>query len=381
MITEKTCKTCKIEKPAIEYYKNTRIKDGFNSKCKLCYEYERKNYKLKLDPNRINILKEKQCITCNLIKLTNEFYINRDSLDGFSFKCKICYNICGKESDRKRREPAKTKKKLAKELEDKLVGDGKRCSGCKEIKSKDQFCIKRNQKDGLNYYCKLCNLKVSRITWKNTRDRNKDNLDFSGTKKCKLCLVEKPKNEFNLALTNADGFDRYCKICKKIRKKAYVEKCEIKVATSVIDPNTLKKCNGCNIDLPITEFHMCKASPDGRQPRCSKCQYDPFAVSTNARARNARVKKYKPIPKEEIKTLLESHNYKCFYCGIEVKVGINLHLDHKMPIIRGGPHTIENLAPSCATCNLKKHRMTDVEYKEYLERKKLLMENRNSDAT
>ena len=41
---------------------------------------------------------------------------------------------------------------------------------------------------------------------------------------------------------------------------------------------------------------------------------------------------------------------RCIYCN-----GKYEHLDHIIPISKGGSHTKNNLAPSCAKCNLSKH--------------------------
>lgn len=72
--------------------------------------------------------------------------------------------------------------------------------------------------------------------------------------------------------------------------------------------------------------------------------------------------KSKNIPQFEIENLLKINDYKCFYCKIIVKRGINLHLDHKIPLSRGGSHSIDNLVPSCKTCNLQKGTKTNEEF-------------------
>ena len=40
----------------------------------------------------------------------------------------------------------------------------------------------------------------------------------------------------------------------------------------------------------------------------------------------------------------------CLYCGAASK-----HLDHIVPLSRGGRHSIGNLAPACVSCNQKKY--------------------------
>ncbi len=71
---------------------------------------------------------------------------------------------------------------------------------------------------------------------------------------------------------------------------------------------------------------------------------------------------FKNISQLEVDNLLNNNNNQCFYCKIFVKRGINLHLDHKVPLSRGGSHHINNLVPSCASCNLRKSTKTAEEF-------------------
>lgn len=41
----------------------------------------------------------------------------------------------------------------------------------------------------------------------------------------------------------------------------------------------------------------------------------------------------------------------CAYCGIEAKI---VHIDHVIPISRGGQSTLENMVVACRSCNLSK---------------------------
>jgi hypothetical protein len=48
--------------------------------------------------------------------------------------------------------------------------------------------------------------------------------------------------------------------------------------------------------------------------------------------------------------VLERDGYACAYCGSAK----NLHVDHIASVVRGGSNAFENLASSCAPCNLSK---------------------------
>ena len=45
---------------------------------------------------------------------------------------------------------------------------------------------------------------------------------------------------------------------------------------------------------------------------------------------------------------------RCWYCGCKLDP-FEFHVDHFHPKSRGGSNDIENLVPSCISCNLKKH--------------------------
>jgi 5-methylcytosine-specific restriction endonuclease McrA len=51
--------------------------------------------------------------------------------------------------------------------------------------------------------------------------------------------------------------------------------------------------------------------------------------------------------------IFERDGGRCRYCGVALDPK-NWHLDHIIPVSRGGPHTRINACASCPTCNLKK---------------------------
>lgn len=73
-------------------------------------------------------------------------------------------------------------------------------------------------------------------------------------------------------------------------------------------------------------------------------------------------KKYDETSKRERKYLtdkmrydvLKRDNFKCQKCGITVKDGAKLHVDHIVPVSKGGKTTLSNLQTLCDRCNLGK---------------------------
>jgi len=50
----------------------------------------------------------------------------------------------------------------------------------------------------------------------------------------------------------------------------------------------------------------------------------------------------------------QTNEHVCYICGTTVWLGVNLHMDHVVPISRGGVHCADNLRPACRFCNLSK---------------------------
>jgi len=72
------------------------------------------------------------------------------------------------------------------------------------------------------------------------------------------------------------------------------------------------------------------------------------------------------------KARLAYHGYKCIYCGVEKDDTPQgwLTCEHLIPLSRGGTNWPSNLAPSCKSCNCRKHTKTHFEYLEFLNAKK-----------
>ncbi len=52
--------------------------------------------------------------------------------------------------------------------------------------------------------------------------------------------------------------------------------------------------------------------------------------------------------------VLKSDDFKCVICGASAKDGVRLHVDHIIPVSKGGSSKIENLRTLCERCNVGK---------------------------
>jgi hypothetical protein len=61
-----------------------------------------------------------------------------------------------------------------------------------------------------------------------------------------------------------------------------------------------------------------------------------------------------PIPAGLRFAVLHRDGFRCAYCGRGQPDGVQLHIDHLVPVVAGGKNELDNLVTSCATCNLGK---------------------------
>jgi len=69
---------------------------------------------------------------------------------------------------------------------------------------------------------------------------------------------------------------------------------------------------------------------------------------------------YEPVTAAHLKLLFEAQDGRCRYCP--TLLGEDKHLDHRIPLARGGPHSPSNVCWSCPSCNLKKSTKTEQEF-------------------
>ena len=61
----------------------------------------------------------------------------------------------------------------------------------------------------------------------------------------------------------------------------------------------------------------------------------------------------------QFRALVAEHDGRCAYCGEERPLGA----DHRIPLARGGTNDITNILPACRSCNCRKGKMTEREFR------------------
>jgi 5-methylcytosine-specific restriction endonuclease McrA len=151
----------------------------------------------------------------------------------------------------------------------------KRCARCEETKSLSDFHRdRRNDADGRQSYCKVCRaLDAETKRRANGVKPLKRNVSDALGKRCTICCVVKPLDEFGCDTRTCDGRTSECLLCKRVssnslnRAKGMPERIRQ-------NPNaTIKKCKTCRKTLHVSSFYITShgRNADGLLPHCKTC--------------------------------------------------------------------------------------------------------------
>lgn len=202
-------------------------------------------------------------------------------------------------------------------------------------------------------------------------------MDESTLRRCNNCGIEKPLSDYGACKAGRDGLKAQCRDCLRATGRQRVRKPRLgrkepydyqrhrakhRAARVARDaqlrartleqrladrderhPDGTKRCPACRETLSVSSFYSVALTPDGLSLRCCQCQRSPLAKIAMRHWQAAGI----------------DPNF-CTYCGQQVSVKGSapdcppLHIDHVVPVSRGGPSEGWNLVPSCAPCNTSK---------------------------
>jgi 5-methylcytosine-specific restriction endonuclease McrA len=178
-------------------------------------------------------------------------------------------------------------------------------------------------------------------------------------KLCRTCNTEKSLDLFGNDKKSKDGKKNKCNSCHNDYMKSYYWKHrEILAAKALAHhykiqsvANEKRRLNRLkNLDKQMA--HSRQWQKDNKEAA--------KAIKANWRHKNREVVKANKDKRNQLekasnlpsKYIAELRRKPCNYCGNYYEG--KMHIDHVIPISKGGLHTIENLVSSCATCNLSK---------------------------
>lgn len=93
---------------------------------------------------------------------------------------------------------------------------------------------------------------------------------------------------------------------------------------------------------------------------------NPIAVSTRRHKRRARTRNAEgSFTSADITLMLVAQGGHCFWCDADIDNYKKRHVDHYIPLARGGTNWSNNIVLACATCNLQKRDKLPDEFLAY----------------
>jgi 5-methylcytosine-specific restriction endonuclease McrA len=183
-------------------------------------------------------------------------------------------------------------------------------------------------------------------------------------KQCKRCETQKPAADFYPHKQTKDKLDTVCKPCKKelaiewARKNPEKNRQKTK-SYNERHPDRRKETN--------KKYYQSNASEIRDRVKASMAKNpELYAELGRKHANRRRARKFEngiePYTEAE---LLETYGTACHLCGTQVdlkaprQVGapgweLGLHVDHLVPLSKGGADKLENVRPAHGQCNLTK---------------------------
>jgi hypothetical protein len=332
---KKRCSKCDDIKGVTEFYKNKKIKCGYDSWCKECQDNKKSLYysqslyyqKSPKSIEREELLKDnkKRCTKCKDIKSLDSFSPDKNVKCGYTSWCKECHKDNSTKNRHKEHLIRKEKNPeyyLLREERKKLLQQGKyKCYSCKEIKevskfqksgNQFQYCIKCNeeksrQKKILNnpskdpdYYIRKEEKRIKREKEKKEKDKireEKNKLLKEGKKKCLKCETILPIDNFKslkkyhciscnkeqrkkekILYKKNKSENRVCIKCNEnVSKDKFLNyECvpshSVKICKECYDKMESIVCNKCEIEKPLSSYGNNKKSYLGKESICKSCR-------------------------------------------------------------------------------------------------------------
>ena len=226
--------------------------------------------------------------------------------------------------------------------------EDKTCSRCKQLKAASEFSPDRREKTGLQPACRNC----SRLAKKAARDAD---LGAARAKEKARYRANPAIRERNLAWRAnnpekvAAGKSRYYERVKstpKFQARVKALQTATKAEKRLYDQR-YRAAQEPGLCARRAKAWI-KANPEKRRAIC-------FAYDGKRRAQKAA-----GVTGPQLKVWTAAQIKVCHWCS--KRCAKAFHVDHIMPLSRGGEHEIRNLAIACPQCNLRKNARDPVDW-------------------
>jgi len=163
-------------------------------------------------------------------------------------------------------------------------------------------------------------------------------------KQCKVCGIELPATTdfFNVSKRNKYGLRNECKVCRKAKRKDEYASDPVKRAKAKARARYYYYLDSVG------------ARKSSRQRAERQKRFDPEAYHLACRVKAHRYRARKRGAEgthttNDVQRQYKAQKGRCYWCDIQV--GDTYHVDHVIPLDRGGSDAPDNLVISCPFCN------------------------------
>lgn len=173
------------------------------------------------------------------------------------------------------------------------------------------------------------------------------------TKQCRCCKRELPRSDFFARASNKDGLYSYCRACNIIKVQAYQRRPEIKARKREYDRERVARLKD---DLAAKARERYKVTREQKLENARRwSELNPEkrkAISQSYKHRRRSIER-QGMSGRQLADWKREQTKVCHWCG--AKCARAYHVDHYVPLSKGGKHEAENLVIACRDCNYRKH--------------------------
>lgn len=189
-------------------------------------------------------------------------------------------------------------------------------------------------------------------------------------KVCSKCQSSKDEILFSKNRSKKDGLASECRVCKSQQDRKYKEENKEyyinylkeyreknKAELDAKKKEYIANNKSAHLKRQHSWYERNKDSVKTRTLQYKKDHPEQYQMYSN---RRKALKKTSIVDVFITQDIVNMYGNQCVYCG-----DLFTHIDHYIPLSRGGSHTLENVRPSCETCNLTKSNKLPDDFLKY----------------
>lgn len=170
-------------------------------------------------------------------------------------------------------------------------------------------------------------------------------------KNCPQCATEKNRSQFGKDRSRRDGLACWCRDCLRAHRRRWHADNREKSLAQIKQSRIRNPPNRALEVARVAEW--AKNNPERRRVHVKTCKH----------RRRSQTNGW--IPSSKLSAWEGAQAKVCHWCEVECDT---YHLDHRVPLARGGEHSLRNLVISCPACNRRKGARCPIEFAQSMGR-------------